>query len=70
MNKEPMFKIGDKVKIRLDKASDEFKSYTGVYKVIDVKRMLSNGEFYYEIVEDLYELTDLEIIGNIHDKVK
>lgn len=67
MNKESMFKIGDKVKIRLDKASDEFKSYTGVYKVIDVKRMQPYGEFYYELYGVPAYGTD-ETIEKVEDK--
>lgn len=47
MNKS-LFKIGDNVKVKLDKVIDEFKHYTGVYKIIDVKQ-LPNGKFYYEL---------------------
>lgn len=44
-----MFKVGDKVKIKLDKVIDEFKSYTDVYKVIGVKRMPPDGKLYYKL---------------------
>lgn len=49
MNKEPVFKVGDKVKIKLDKVIDEFKKYDGVYAIIGVEQFGDNDKFYYKL---------------------
>lgn len=49
MNKEPIFKVGDKVKIKLDKVIDEFKKYDGVYAIIGVEQFGDNDKFYYKL---------------------
>lgn len=49
MNKEPIFKVGDKVKIKLDKVIDEFKKYDGVYAIIGAEQFGYNDKFYYKL---------------------
>lgn len=43
-----MLKIGDKVKLKLDKVIDEFKKYDGIYKIVAVKKLIY-GKCYYEL---------------------
>ena len=49
MNKKSMFKVGDKVKLKLDKVIDEFKKYDRVYVIMGVEQFMGNDKFYYKL---------------------
>lgn len=61
-----MFKVGDKVKIKLDKVLDKYKKYNGVYRITEKKQDF-DGKYIYKVVDIPDWATD-EMLEKVEDE--
>jgi hypothetical protein len=60
-----MLKIGDKVKIKLDKVLDEYKKYDKVYEIVDIR--IDNDDVVLYKLDDVLDWGTEDMIEKIDD---